>query len=264
MKQHVSFLGWNELDIWLGTPALGNQQFTPIILDWQPGDVRNCSYAPRQGWIGITAEDRMHRQQVLAIYEARTKTTRVLLRAEYVLRHSLNRAGTEICYTQPSNQKGGADLFLLKLESGEQRRLAESVVAYGGTPVWFPDDTRIAYSSPQNQIEIFHVLREQSETLVEGSAPAIHPDGSRIAFHRANQLGILNLLDGTTKPLNVHREWLESSLTDGLSWSPDGSFLSFGLVSGLVGKEAVFYLLDPVNRRQQKIEVRYMRGLIII
>jgi Tol biopolymer transport system component len=264
MNQDIHFLGWGGLDIRLGRISSGGQQNTPIILDWQPGDIRNCSYASMQRWIGITAEDRTRGQQVLAVYDPLTKTTRILRRADYVLHHSFNRAGTEICYTQPSKQTGVADLFLYELESGRSRRLSEAVVAHGSTPVWFPDDARIAYCSPHGQIEVLHVLQDQSEVLVEGSAPAVHPDGDRLALQRDDQLFIFNLVNRTTEPLQIQRRWLEHSLTDGLSWSPDGCYLSFGLLTGLVGKEAVFYLLDHVNQQQQKIEVRYLRGLIMI
>lgn len=265
MRKDINLLGWTGLNIGLGRASSEGQQFMPINLDWQPGDIRNCSYAPRQGWIGITAEDRTYGQQVLAVYETRTKTSRVLLRTDHLLRHAFNGAGTEICFTQPSKQKGGADLFVLRLKSGGAHKVAESVVAYGCTPVWFPDDARIAYCSPQGQVEVLHVLQNQrSETLVEGAAPAIHPDGIRVAFQRANQLFIFNLVDRTTEPLQIRRGWLESGLTDGLSWSPDGDYLSFGLVTGLVGKGTIFYLLDHRSRQQQKIEVRYLRGLIVI
>lgn len=264
MSQDVHFLGWGGLDIRLGKITSGGQRVTPITLDWQPGDIRNCSYAPMQGWIGITAEDRTHGQQVLAVYDPLAHTTRILLRTDYILRHSFNRAGTEICYTQPSKQMGAADLYLYELESGESLRLAEAVVAHGSTPVWFPDDAQIAYHSPHGQIEALHVLQAQSKVLVEGSAPAVHPDGNRLALQRGNQLFILNLVNRTTNPLQIQRGWLEYSLTNGLSWSPDGRYLSFGLVTGLTGKETVFYLLDHVNQQQQKIEVKYLRGLIMI
>jgi len=242
----------------------GGQQVAPITLDWQPGDIRNCSYEPRQGWIGITAEDRTRGQQVLAVYKPEAKKTKVLVRADYILRHSFNRAGTEICYTQPSKQTGAADLYVYELESGQSRRLAEAGVAHGSTPVWFPDDARIAYHSPQGQIEALHVLQAQSEVLVEGSDPAVHPDGNRIAFQRDDRLFILNRVTGTTDPLRIKVRWLEYSLTNGLSWSPDGRYLSFGFVTGLTSKETVFYLLDHVSQQQQKFEVEYLRGLIII
>jgi hypothetical protein len=264
MSQDIHFVGWGGLEIRLGKLSSGDQQVTPIILDWQPGDIRNCSYAPMQGWIGITAEDRTHGQQVLAVYETLAKTTRILLRTDYILRHSFNRAGTEICYTQPSKQTGAADLYLYELESGKSRRLAEAGVAHGSTPVWFPDDARIAYHSPHGQIEVLHALQAQSEVLVEGSAPAAHPDGNRLAVQRDDQLFVFNLVNRTTEPLQIKRGWLEYSLTNGLSWSPDGRYLSFGLVTGLTGKETAFYLLDHVNHKQQKIEVKYLRGLIII
>jgi hypothetical protein len=136
-------------------------------------------------------------------------------------------------------------------------------VAHGSTPVWFPEDARIVYHSPHGQIEAFRILQAQSEVLIEGSAPAVHPDGNRLAFQRDNQLFIFNLGDRTTNPLQVRRRWLEHGLRNCLSWSSDGRYLSFGLATGLTDKEAVFYLLDHVNQQQQKIEIKYLRGLIL-
>ncbi len=264
MSQDINFVGWSGLDIRLGKLSSGDQQVTSIILDWQPGDIRNCSFAPMQGWIGITAEDRTHGQQVLAINETLTNLTRVLIRTDYMLRHSFNCTGTKICYTQPSKQTGAADLYLYELGTGESRRLAEAKIAHGSTPVWFPDDARIAYHSPHGQIETLHVVQAESEVLAEGSAPAVHPDGNRVAFQRDNQLFVINLVDRTTEALQIKRGWLEHGLTNSLSWSPDGRYLSFGLVTGLTGKETAFYLLDHVNQKQQKIEVKYLRGLTVI
>jgi hypothetical protein len=262
---NINFLSWGGLNVQLGNFLSGEPQLTPVILDWQPGDIRNCSYAPGQKWIGITAEDRTRGQQVLAVYETLTKTCRILLRARYVLHHAFNRAGTVVCYTRPLGQKTvGADLLLLEVSSGRSRKLAEAVAAYGATPAWFPDDARIAYSSPGGQLEVWHVGQNERFVLAGGSAPAIHPDGSRIAFHRADQIMVFNLVDRTTETLGVRRRCLEYHFTGGLSWSPDGRYLSFGLAAGLVGKETTFFLLDYATRRRRRIRMRYQRGLILI
>jgi hypothetical protein len=264
MIQERHFLGWGALDIRLGTISGGGQQVAPITLGWQPGDIHNCSYAPIQDWIGITAEDSTPGQHVLAVYECKAKKTQILLREEHILRHSFNRAGTEICYTKPSNQTGAADLYLYELKSGKSRKLAEALVAHSSTPVWFPDDARIAYHSPHGQIEVLNALRDQRDDLVEGSAPAVHPDGNRIAFQRDGGLFIFDLLDRTIDSVPIRRGWFESSLTNGLSWSPDGSYLSFGLVTGLTAKETAFYLLDHIKGQAQKLNAKYLRGLILI
>jgi hypothetical protein len=264
VSQDLRFLGWSGLDIRLGRVRSEDQTVTPVILEWQPGDIRNCSYAPKQGWIGITAEDRIHGQQVLAIYDTLTKTGRTLLRGDHVLRHCFNRAGTEICYTQPSRQLGSADLFLYDLGGGKSRRLVEAAVAHGSTPAWFRDDVRIAYSAPEGEIKVFNLIENHSEVVVKGSSPAIHPDGGSIALQRADGLFIFDLVNRTIEPLQFQRKWLQYGLKDGLSWSPDGRHLSFGLEAGVTGKETVFYLLDSFNQQQKEIEVRNLRGLIMI
>src|SRR5216683_85398 len=256
MKKDVHFLGWGGLQIQIGSLFAEGHEKMPVILDWQPGDIRNCSYTPSHGWIGITAEDRTHGRQALALYDRQKKTTRFLVRDTFVLRHSLNRTGTAISYTQPSSRTGSADLFLYDLENDKSHRLGEAVASHGSTPVWFSDDTRLAYHSPQGRIEVMHVAEGVVETLVEGSGPAVHPDGKSLAFHRGDQLLIYNLLDRTTKSIQLRRKWLEYGLTNGLSWSPDGYYLSFGFTAGVVGKETDFYLLDHVNQQQQRVPIR--------
>jgi hypothetical protein len=264
MSANIAYLGWGALEIQLGSPTPAGTRFAPVTLDWQPGDIHNCSYATRHAAIGITAEDRSLGQQVLAVYNTPTATTRVLLRADHVLRHAFNHAETGICYTQPSARLGAADLLLCDLNSGDSRRLAEAAVAPGGTPAWFPDDARIAYESPDGQIEAWSLAAGQREILVEGFAPAVHPRGQQLAFRRGDQLLIFDLAARTAAPLPIRRGWLQQSLADGLSWSPDGRYLSFGLTAGLVAKETTFILLDPVTNEQKVIAARYLRGLIMI
>jgi Tol biopolymer transport system component len=264
VKHDRVFLGWSALDIRFGICSTETSEFAPVMLDWQPGDIHNCSYASTPGLIGITAEDRTHGQQVLAVYDTETKMTQILLRADHVLLHSFNNSGTEICYTLPSQQDGATDLFVYELKSGVSRNVAKAAVAYGSTPVWFPQDTRIAYRSPKGQIEAYHLMQARREVLVEGAVPAVHPNGYWIAFQNDNNLFILSLDTRAVDALDIQHKSFEYGLTDGLSWSPDGRYLSFGLATGLVGKETEFYLLDYAARRQERIPVKHLRGLIVV
>lgn len=262
MSRNISFLGWGALDLHLGDSISGDQQWSRLQLDWQPGDIRNCSYAPQPDWIGITAEDRGQGRQVLAVYERASASTRVLLREDYLLHHSLNSSGSKVCYTIPSAQRGAADLFLY--EEGGVRRLAEGIVSQSSVPVWFPDETRLAYHSPDGQIEVFDSTQGQRERLVEGESPAISPNGEQIAFRRDNQLFIWHQADREARALEVRGGLLKRHLTDGISWSPDGRHLSFGRVSGFTGKQTTFYLLNLADGSEREITAEYLRGLLIV
>jgi hypothetical protein len=264
MIHHLDFLGWSALDVGLGTLSSRGCDMAPVNLDWQPGDIRNCSYAPHQGWIGITAEDRSRGGQVLAVHDRITEKSRILVRAPVVLHHAFNRAGTAICYTQPQPEIAGAALYVCDVLGGGSRRLGVAAAAHDRTPAWFPDDTHIAYVAPTGLIEVLDLASECSEALTEGAACAVHPDGSRLAVRRRDRLLLFKLADHTTEPLPIRRRCLEHGLTDGLSWAPQGRYLSFGLLAGLVGKATVFRLLDLSTRRQTRIDVRYLRGLVLI
>jgi Tol biopolymer transport system component len=264
MSREIQFIGWGGLDIRLGKVSSGAAQVTPLILDWQPGDIRNCSYAPVQGWVGITAEDRTHGRQVLAVYDSHAHTTRFLMRTDNILRHSFKRTGTEVCYTQPSKQTGAADLYLYELHSGESHRIAEAAVAHGSTPVWFPDDQWIAYHSPGGQIELLDTSKGQRKILIDGLSPTVSQDGERIAFYRDDQLFIWSQASQGAQRLEIKPMLRKPRLVDGLSWSPDGNYLSFGVVAGLTDKRTDFYLLDLASGENRKVEAKYLRGLVII
>lgn len=256
------WLGWNPVEIWVGC-SLFNSERRRIDLGWRAGGIRNCSYAAEPGWIGVTAEDRTNGSQVLAIHEQRSGATRVLLREDSLLHHALNRSGSKVCYTQPSARTGTADLCLYQVADGRVRRLIEGVVAQGSTPAWFPDDVHITYHSAQGTVEVLDSARGTCEAATtEGEAPAISPDGTRIAFRRANKLFLWDL-SGLPEPVGPPHRLTTPHLADGLSWAADGTHLSFGLTSGVVGKETTFYLLDIATRRAEKSSLKYLSGLVL-
>ena len=266
VSQRLDFLSWGADEIHLGSVSPEGCKTEPVTLDWLPGDVRNCSYAADRGWIGITAEDRRGGGQVLAMHDPLSQTNRILIRVPAILHHAFNRAGTAICYTQPQRPPTGAALYRWDVEGGRSHRLGAAVAAYDSTPSWFPDGAHIAYAAPDGTIEVVDLVDDGIETLTEGSACAVHPDGKQLALRRADRLFLHTLAAQTdeTRALAIRRRWLEYNLTSGLSWSPDGRYLSFGVVSGLVGKATTFQLLDLALGTQTRIDGRYLRGLVLI
>jgi Tol biopolymer transport system component len=263
MRRDLPWLGWNPVEIWLGDSLFDQQGRVRVELGWQPGAVRNCSYASQPDWIGITAEDRTNGGQVLAIHERQSVATRVLLRQRLILHHALNRSGSLLCYTQPSAQSGAADLYLYRLEEAQPQRLAEGVVAQGSVLAWFPDDIHIAYHSPAGQIEILDSVQNQREALAQGQAPAVSPDGARIAFRGDSTIFIWYGQDRRMQHIETRR-WLgKLHLADGLSWSADGQCLTFGAIAGWVGKQTDFYLLEVESERYQKTTLQYLSGLLL-
>lgn len=263
MSSVFGLLGWNSLQIKRG--SLGDTQpWAGIDLNWQPGDIRNCSYAPQTNWIGITSEDRTQGQQVLAIYEYQNQTTRFLLRSGYILHHAFNSLGTLVCYTQPSSLRGTADLYLYELDNEHCYCLMQESIAQNSIPAWFPDHRHIAYHSPDGYIEVFDCYQGNHRRLAKGQLPSVSPTGEYIAFQNNNQIFLWHQISATVQSLRIQRPILGFTLAGNLSWSADEKFLSFGVVSGLTSKQITFYLLQLATGQCLEVQEKYLRGLLIV
>lgn len=68
----------------------------------------------------------------------------------------------------------------------------------------------------------------------------------------------------TTPPGITTATCTRAELLDTLSWSADDQWLSFGVSSGVTSKESAFYLYDVANRRQHRLRLKYLSGMIMI
>jgi hypothetical protein len=256
------WLGWNPIEVWMGS-SLYRAERHPLDLGFKAGDIRNCSYSAGSQMVAITAEDRSGGGQVLAIHERASRSTRVVLRRDAVLRHALNRAGSMVCYTVPSGAPGSAALYVSDLAASSPLRLVENGVAHASPLSWFPDDTHIAYHTTDAQIEVVEVSRGARTSMTPGEAPAASPDGDRVALRRAGHLVLWHLREEQSLPIGGRREWRGKDVVAGPQWAPDGMHLIYGVTAGLVGKEMHFYVLDIRTGETRKTELRYLSGLLL-
>ena len=264
IQTNISYLGWNPVEIFIGSVDPDDGPPDLIKPDFQTGGIRNCSYAPISQLIGITSEDRTNGGQVVAVYERLRYRTQVLVRKDYLLHHSLNRSATELVYTEPSKTTGAADLNLLDLETGQSRSLINGRVAHDSIPSWFPDNGRLVYHTPDRSIETINIYTGLLHKVANGQDPAINSEGTKIAFRWQNSLLIWSEVDQQVQKVPLEKQFVPNVFANGLSWSPDGSCLSFGAIAGTTGKQTNFYIANIESGKCLKMKTSYLSGLLLL
>lgn len=146
-------------------------------------------------------------------------------------------------------------IHVVNVDGFGKYRLTDSTDETGvhaSKPVWSPDGSKIVFLRSVDDPYIFENEREIYEINADGSNErrlaqcnycltlAWSPDGTRIAFgssDRNGKWGIYvmnadgsNLLSLTERWIDQRPQWLpRQALVDGLTWSPDGKWISFTL-----------------------------------
>lgn len=128
---------------------------------------------------------------------------------------ALSPDGTQLAYT-----RGGRNIELVDLDSGESRTIREG----GHQPVFSPDGSHIAFSTGSG-ISIMNTDGSDVRVVAEeegGSDATFSPDGSRVVFRVGGYIVETPVTGGETKVVLRDQFWNADPV-----YSPDGSTLVF-------------------------------------
>jgi Tol biopolymer transport system component len=179
---------------------------------------------------------------------------------DYVLHHSLAPSGEWACVAKVSATPRTADLDVIEISSGQRETILRGTVHEGSELSWFPNGEQIVFQSPDDHLQIVDRLNMRVTLVAEGSAPAVSPEGDRIAFSRSGGIFIWERV--SRRIHQVHTGKVTPSTA--LSWSPDGRCLAYGFRTGLTDKETRFYLQDIDMPVRYELPLRYITGLSLI
>lgn len=167
--------------------------------------------------------------------------------------------GRQIAF-ESHTASGNFDVYVMNADGTNVRRLTDDPKRDVG-PAWSPDGSKIAFMSDRAGKEFALYLMNadgsSQEQLTSGETdwfPQFSPDGRQIAFHRWNDVHLLDL-EGR-KPIR-----LTTDPDNGMypTWSPDGARLAF--MSWRGGPTAI-YTMNPDGSNQQVL-VRMTTGSAI-
>ena len=140
--------------------------------------------------------------------------------------------GSLIAYA--SNESGNSDIWLIDARGGTQIRLTDDPGS-DQSPAWFPDGSALLFvSNRRGQADVWKIPRLGGPPILllpDAQDPAISPDGSLLAFSRADASGepriaVVTIADPTSiRVLTGGADGLWSHRDP--AWSPDGSTLIY-------------------------------------
>lgn len=115
---------------------------------------------------------------------------------------SWSRTG-RIAYVNTKSPLDGSDIWTMRADGAEKRRLTRAVSEWNVEPEWSPDGKRIALINDLDSPRAVHTmnadgsaLRQLTNVIVPEASPSWSPDGRRLAFERNGQVFTVNA-DGT-------------------------------------------------------------------
>jgi WD40 repeat protein len=257
-RPDYAFLAWNPVAVWVG-PSVRSHVTRPVALDWQLESIGDCSYTAEPDWIGITGRDVTAGDWILGVVDLGRRATVNRFSYDRVLHHAMLAGGAMACLTRPSATPMVADLDVVEIGTGRIENVLRGEVHQGSRLSWFPNGRRIAFQSPDGKLRVVDRASRQIESVADGGAPAVSPDGDRIAHTGDAGVVVRDHPTGRVRTVDTGR----ATPSTGLSWSPDGRCLAWGARLGLTGKQTRFHLHDLDSGRRDDLPLAYATGLVL-
>lgn len=157
--------------------------------------------------------------------------------------------GSQIAFESHTTD-GNFDIYVMRSDGSDVRRLTEHPRRDVG-PAWSPDGKTLAFMSDRDgkEFNLYLMAADGSavERLTEGETdwfPQFAPGGGRVAFHRWNDVHVMDL---TTREVRGLTKAPDNGMYP--TWSPDGARLAF--MSWRGGPTAVYTMgADGTDQRQ--------------
>lgn len=167
--------------------------------------------------------------------------------------------GRQIAF-ESHTANGNFDVYVMDADGANVRRLTQAPRRDVG-PAWSPDGQKIAFMSDRagKEFDLYwmNVDGTEVEQLTSGDTdwfPQFSPDGRQIAFHRWNDVHLLDIEERRVRRLTTDPD-------NGMypTWSPDGTRIAF--MSWRSGTTAI-YTMNADGTNQQEL-VRMATGSAI-
>jgi Tol biopolymer transport system component len=220
-------------------------------------------FAPAKGWIAYATDPYTHDQTLAAVDPSdpsKAVTLAPLEGGQYANPIAWSSDGTHVLLLR--DEQGGRNLYVMAADGSE--KLLESGFVFGGS--FSPDGSKVVYGSG-GDLHVVNVDGSDPRKIAGGggllTSPSWSPDGSRIAFIDYGEEGSPEPAgiyvidpDGTDRQVLVDGGELGEDPSWGLSWSPDGTRIAFGVGTPSPGNgQGRIYLVNADGSGPQEVVV---------
>lgn len=219
-------------------------------------------FAPAKGWIAYATDPYTHHQTLAAVDPSdpsNTVTLAPLEGGQYANPIAWSSDGTRLLLLR--DEHGGRNLYVMTSDGSE--KLVQDGFVFGAS--FSPDGSKVVYGSG-GDLKVVNVDGSEPLKIAGGggllTSPAWSPDGSRIAFigGETEGVGTAGVLvidpDGSNRQVVVDASQLDQRPSWGLSWSPDGERIAFGVgTPSPGGGEGKIYLVNADGSGLQEVAV---------